>query len=74
MKKGRVVVAMVLTLFLVLAVGIISADIGNCHCYAACYYCDYARPNDCSVHEDYGGCFCHENPCRLVPYFLCCPN
>lgn len=75
MKKGRVMVAVVLTIFLVLAVGIVSATIGSgCHCYAACYYCDWQFPNDCSITEGYGACFCHRNPCELVPYFLCCPN
>jgi hypothetical protein len=72
MKKGRVMVAVVLTLFLVLAVGIVSASIGNCHCYEACQYC---QDGTCAINEGgYGGCFCSENPCRLSENFLCCPN
>jgi len=74
MKKGKVMIAVVFTLFLVLAVGIVSASIGNCHCFMTCYYCDWQHLNDCTIHNDYGGCFCHENPCELVPYHLCCPG
>jgi hypothetical protein len=73
MKKGRVMVALVLALSLVLAIGIVSASVfpNSCHCYAACYYCPVGGGN-CSIWDGGGACFCLNNPCRLNTHFICC--
>jgi hypothetical protein len=72
MKKGRVMVAVVLGLSLVLTVGIVLASVipNGCHCYEACYYCDPGT--GCKVGDGPGGCFCVNNPCRLSDHLLCC--
>ncbi len=69
MKKEKVTIAVALALFMVLAVGIALASPPNCFCWEACYYCD-GMTGQCKIYDGPGGCFCHENPCRLN--FLCC--
>ncbi len=73
MKRGRVIVAVLLALSLVTAVGILLANVipNACHCYAACYYCDI-ESGRCKVFDGPGGCFCTNNPCHVNEHFLCC--
>lgn len=73
MKKGRRRVAFVLAIFLVLAFGIVLANVipNACYCFGQCYYC---KPEvGCTEYEGYGGCYCTNNPCRLSEHMLCCP-
>jgi hypothetical protein len=72
MNKGRVMIAIVLGLSLVLTVGIVLASVfpNACHCYEACYYCDLTT--GCKIGTGPGACFCVNNPCRLSEHMICC--
>jgi hypothetical protein len=74
MKKGRRRVAFVLALFLVLAVGIVLANVirNGCDCFGQCYYC---KPEvGCTEYGGAGGCFCTDNPCSLGRWLCCKKN
>jgi hypothetical protein len=73
MNKGKIMIAVVLGLFLVLTVGIVLANVipNACHCFGACYYCD-TESGKCKTYDGPGACFCTNNPCHLNEHFLCC--
>lgn len=71
MKKGRLMVAVAVALFMVLAIGIALARVvpnsPSADCWGTCYYCQINV--GCTVYDGPGGCFCTENPCRLGHWF-----
>jgi len=70
MKKGKVVVAVAVALFMVVAIGIALASVvpNGCYCIGGCYNCVLGN---CTMTDDAGGCFCTTNPCSLG-HWACC--